>query len=269
MAVAYNPTPINWSQLNSIGANIGEGYRNNQMRNVGIGPNGEIDFKALWQADPQMALKYKIANDENEALAAYRRATQENKDRPTPTDRKAMREARKDLTTSNNLVTNLKEAEALLNEGGEGKGVYEGYGADIAADIGTKLPFGMSEWLGKKGLIDTKKAQRSQEYANIVSPEAMQFMAEQLKGSTAYQELMHFQRIYADPTVTNKTKASLLGRLIRATESTMAANQQTVSEVEGDLAAPATDGEFADEGEEVEGPDGKTYVVRGGELVPQ
>jgi hypothetical protein len=71
MAVAYNPTPINWAQLNSIGTNIGQGMQNRRLRGA-IGPNGEIDFKALWEADPLTALKYKIAQDEANALAGYR-----------------------------------------------------------------------------------------------------------------------------------------------------------------------------------------------------
>jgi hypothetical protein len=82
MAVAYNPTPIDWSALNNIGANIGQGMQNRRLRGA-IGPNGEIDFKALWEADPLTALKYKIAQDESEALAGYRRDTLNQKAEPT------------------------------------------------------------------------------------------------------------------------------------------------------------------------------------------
>jgi hypothetical protein len=82
MAVAYNPTPIDWSALNNIGANIGQGMQNRRLRGA-IGPNGEIDFKALWEADPITALKYKIAQDEAEALGAYRTATINERAAPT------------------------------------------------------------------------------------------------------------------------------------------------------------------------------------------
>jgi hypothetical protein len=86
MTVAYNPTPINWAQLNSIGANIGQGMQNRRLRGA-IGPNGEIDFKALWEADPITALKYKMAQDEANALAGYREGQLANAAAPSLDER--------------------------------------------------------------------------------------------------------------------------------------------------------------------------------------
>jgi hypothetical protein len=276
MAVAYNPTPIDFSALESMGANIGEGMKNRRLRGA-LGPNGEIDFNALWQADPQTALKYKVSQDSNSGDSALDylkydilRRQQELREnpRPSPTDRKAMRDAKLDATRTEQALGTLREAYGLIGE--KGDGIYDQYGAGIAADIGTKIPV-VSEWLGEKGYIDRGKAMRTQKFRQLMGPEALKYLSAVLKGPTSEKEMAKFMEIYNNADTPNIVKSEMLRTLIRASEADLAVQQGIVNE-EGTApagAAPADEGQFADEGEEVEGPDGQTYVVRGGQLVPQ
>jgi hypothetical protein len=244
MPVQYNPTPINFSALAGIGEDIGQGYQRRALAEDmkgAIGPDGTMNYDKMVAAiagrRPELAAKMAMTHDSNNSmldLMKFDLARQEAESRakarlrPTPTDRKAGYEAQDAVTGLETTLKNFKEAHGLLE-----KGLYEGYGAGIAADIGTKLPGGASGWLGEQGIIDTDKAQRTQDYLSILTPQAMQYMAEQLKGSTAVQEMMAFTRLYADPNTPNKTKAGMLRRLIDATEQNLATKKGRAAAIGG------------------------------------
>jgi hypothetical protein len=290
MAIAYNPSTINFGALGQMGENIGQGVGHYNLGTAmqGAMVNGKPDYNKMMavmqERMPVLGAKMATEQASNNSvldMMKYDLAKREHErkveagKRLTPTDRKAVYSAEDDAVGLETMLTNFKEAEGFLNEGGEGAGIYDGYGAGIAADIGTKLPGGASKWLGEQGAIDTGKAQRTQDFLSIMTPQAMQFMAEQLKGSTAFQELLAFKAVYADPSTPNKTKAGLLRRLIQATEAELENKRRRVNELRsggfgsGGGGADAADDSRADEGDILEGPDGATYVVRGGEIVPQ
>jgi hypothetical protein len=86
MPVALNHGEIDFRALERMGANVGQGMQNRRLRGA-IGPNGEIDFKALWEADPLTALKYKMEQDEAKALAGYRGSVVADKAAPSLDER--------------------------------------------------------------------------------------------------------------------------------------------------------------------------------------
>jgi hypothetical protein len=231
MPIAYNPSRIDFSALGEMGQNIGGalGQHNLGTAMQGAMTDGKPDYNkmiaVLQERKPDLAAKLATTNVGNNSMLDFMKfdlAKQEAasraaaRDRPSPTDRKAGYDAQDEVVGLESTLKNFKEAADLLD-----KGVYEGYGAGIAADVGTKLPGGASGWLGEAGVIDTGKAQRTQDYLSILEPQAMKFMAEQLKGSTAVQEMQAFTRIYSDPNTPNATKAGLLRRLIEQTEKTL------------------------------------------------
>jgi hypothetical protein len=71
MTLAFNPTPINWSQLNDIGANIGQGYQRRALAKEmqgAFGPNGELDYEKMMQIlsarQPEMAAKMAMSQQD-------------------------------------------------------------------------------------------------------------------------------------------------------------------------------------------------------------
>jgi hypothetical protein len=246
MTVLYNPPNINFGALSQMGQDVGQGLGHYNLGTAmqGAMVNGKPDYNKMMAVmqERQPVLAAKMAQDQannNSALELmkfglaekeYERKVEAGR-RLTPTDRKAVYSAEDDAVGLETMLTNFKEAEGFLNEGGEGAGIYDGYGAGIAADVGTKLPGGASQWLGEAGFVDTGKAQRTQDFLSIMTPQAMQFMAEQLKGSTAFQELLAFKAVYADPSTPNKTKAGLLRRLIQATEAELENKKSRVKEL--------------------------------------
>jgi hypothetical protein len=71
MTLAFNPTSINWSQLNDIGANIGQGYQRRALvkeMQGAFGPNGELDYDKMVQIlsarRPEMAAKMAMSQQD-------------------------------------------------------------------------------------------------------------------------------------------------------------------------------------------------------------
>lgn len=95
MAVAYNPTPINWAQLNNIGANLGAGYQRralaNELKDV-MGPDGAIKdwnkaISIITMRNPIAGVELANRRAEAEALAGYRRDSLDQKSEPSLEER--------------------------------------------------------------------------------------------------------------------------------------------------------------------------------------
>jgi uncharacterized short protein YbdD (DUF466 family) len=276
MPVQYNPQTIDFSALAGIGQNIGGalGQHNLGTAMKDAMTNGVPDYNkmvaVLQERRPDMAAKMAMTRDSNSSMLDFMKfdlAKQEAasrdkaRSRPSPTDRKAGYDAQDEVVGLESTLKNFKEAADLLD-----KGVYEGYGAGITADIGTKLPGGASGWLGEQGVIDTGKAQRTQDYLSILEPQAMKFMAEQLKGSTAVQEMQAFTRIYSDPNTPNATKAGLLRRLIEQTEKTLETKKGRAAVIGGGSGGGSA--VEVDDGGSVWDANGKEYTIVNGQPVP-
>lgn len=84
-------------------------------------------------------------------------------------------------------------------QGPIGKGASELAGWD---------PIGVVE--GVVGPERMQQLNNTKEFYQLVSAGAMTRMAEELKGSTAYQELMHYQELFASPTATAEVRRNAL-----------------------------------------------------------
>jgi hypothetical protein len=283
--MAFIPQVIDFSALEKLGEIPGR-LRERELRGKFAdgafkNPDGSINYNEMYNAvggvNPLAAAKLAQNHASNNSMLDVMKFNLANKEherkveagrRLTPTDKKAVYSAEDDVVGLETMLTNFKEAEGFLNEGGDGAGIYDGYGAGIAADVGTKLPGGASKWLGEKGFIDTGKAQRTQDFLSIMTPQAMQFMAEQLKGSTAFQELLAFKAVYADPNTPNKTKAGLLRRLIQATEANIENKRRRVNELKNSGGSGGGSAVEVDDGGSVWDANGKEYTIVDGQPVP-
>ena len=82
-----------------------------------------------------------------------------------------------------------------------------------------------------------QQLKNTKEFYQLVSSGAMTRMAEELKGSTAYQEIMHYQDIFASPTATEETRRNALQGMLNALQKHRAVSEARLREYgAGDVA---------------------------------
>jgi hypothetical protein len=127
-----------------------------------------------------------------------------------------------------------------------------------ASEINDKIYPGMQNYLGKIGgnLVQTlgltpgPRASATMQWDKLMSAEALTAMAEQLKGSTAYQEMLEYKKIIADPTLPAKERQEAINRMRTLAVRQMQIKQQRLKELRGydpteqqpQRGGPATDG---------------------------
>jgi hypothetical protein len=243
----YNPKPLDFSALADLPEDFWKGQE--QGRQAGLRdalsqglptmPDGSIDWaraaSIVGQYDPELGMRtaaYAQKNVMTPVQAGTLAVAQQNADANTARAAKpsgpAMTQSFKAEDERDGLkatIANLEEADSLLKGG-----VYEGGLAAAQTELGSQWNYGgIAEKLG----IDPEKAKRSQAYQQIISPEAMKVMAEQLKGSTAYQELLEFRKIYANPAIPSELKQAQLVRTLEAAKRHLATKEQRIQELRG------------------------------------
>ena len=231
-------------------AELGPIMRQQQERNemAGlIGPDGKISdwgkaTALVTKNSPALGLELQMRRENNEATQAlaFARLAQTGKTQ-TAGDRKAQREATLNSTRTKQAIDTLKQAYDLIDpmdpttgkRSGKGEGIYDQYGAGLRADIGTKLPFGISDFLGEQGVVDREKAMRTQKYRAIMGPEAIKWLSNSLKGPTSEKEMKTFMDMYNDPSTPNDVKALQLEKLIKAAEADAAVYDAQMNEGAG------------------------------------
>jgi hypothetical protein len=244
----YNPRPLDFSALADLPDDFWKGQeqgRQSGLRDaLGQGlptlPDGSIDWakaaSVVGQFDPQLGMRtaaYAQKNTMNPYQAGQLAVSQQNAEtnaakaqRPSGPAMTQSFKAEDERDALKSTLTNLEEARKLL-EGG----IYEGGLAGAQTELGSQWNYGgVPE---KLGLTDAKKAQRSQAFQQIVSPEAMKLMAEQLKGSTAYQELLEFKKIWANPAIPNHVKLQQLDRTIVSANRHLATKEGRIKGLRG------------------------------------
>lgn len=98
-------------------------------------------------------------------------------------------------------------------QGPVGKGASELLGWD---------PTGLAE--GVIGPEMTQRINNTKEFYTLMSAGAMTRMAEELKGSTAYQELLHYQELFASPTATVEVRRNALNGMLNTLKKHRAVN---------------------------------------------
>jgi hypothetical protein len=243
----YNAKPLDFSELANIPDNFWKGQahareaglRDALAQGLPIMPDGSIDWakaaSIVGQYDPELGMRT-AAYAQRDTMSPYQAGqlgvaqqnAQTNATRAQKPSGPAMTQSFKAEDERDSLkatISNLEEADALLKGG-----VYEGGLAGAQTEIGSQWNYGgAAEKLG----IDVEKAQRSQAYQQIISPEAMKVMAEQLKGSTAYQELLEFRKIYANPAIPKSLKQAQLARTLEAAKRHLATKEGRIQELRG------------------------------------
>jgi hypothetical protein len=243
----YNPKPLDFSALADIPEDFWKGQE--QGRQAGLRdalgqglpttPDGSIDWakaaSIVGQYDPELGMRtaaYAQKNTMNPYQAGQLAVSQQNAEtnaaraqRPSGPAMTQSFKAEDDRDSLTATLSNLREAEKLLSGG-----VYEGGLAGVQTELGSQWNYGgAAEAIG----IDAEKAKRSQAFQQIMSPEAMMVMASQLKGSTAYQEILEFKKIYANPNIPKEIKEAQLARTISAVERHLATKEGRIKELRG------------------------------------
>lgn len=136
------------------------------------------------------------------------------------TDKKAIFEAEDALPQ----LQGTKEALARAREINDK--TFTGYTAGIRGDIGTKLP-------GGGMLVDKDSARATSEWQKIMGPEALQAMANTLKGATTDFELRKFIEMLGDPSTDPKIRKSVIERLERLTDRKIELQNARVKDLRG------------------------------------
>jgi hypothetical protein len=144
-----------------------------------------------------------------------------NPDAPiSATDKKAVFEAEDALPQIKSTLDALKRARDLNDN------TFSGYGASLRGSIGTKMPGG--------GLVvDEKRAKATQEWEKIMAPEALQTMANTLKGATTDFELKKFIEMLGDPSVDPEIRKSVIERMITLSERKLELQQLRINDLRG------------------------------------
>lgn len=141
----------------------------------------------------------------------------------TPSERKAYREDQETAINLDATIGRLDEAIALVPN------AFEGAGAGARGYVGTNLP----DWIVHDSIANPQQAKATSELQKILNLEAVQAMAQNLKGATTNFELQEFQRILADPTAPNDVKLRTIQRMKQLAENQLALSRQRIDEFEG------------------------------------
>lgn len=135
----------------------------------------------------------------------------------------------------NRLVKIIGRTDA---EGNPDPAIFSGAGSNarialgqIARAFDEIIPGGLGEEALSK--LDDEymlKTKNSEEYLKVLEPVAMEKMATELKGSTAFQELEAYKKIYSDPNVSPERKMQGVVNFIQALQMDMALKRRQISE---------------------------------------
>ncbi len=118
----------------------------------------------------------------------------------TATDKKALWAAEDEIPAIDNTIDSLERAKELNDK------TFTGIGASTAGWIGTAVP-------GGGYLVDEDKAAATAEFGKLMSMEAIQAMAQTLKGATTDSELARFVDILADPSTPPDIRSRTIERM--------------------------------------------------------
>lgn len=147
----------------------------------------------------------------------------------TATDKKAMWAAEDELPLLDNTLSALEQARDLNRK------TFTGTGAGILGTIGTNVP-------GAGLLIDSDKAKATSEFNKLMSMEAIQSMAQTLKGATTDSELARFVDILADPSTDPDIRERTIDRMISLARRIKEVKSTRINELRGGGASSPSPG---------------------------
>jgi len=148
-----------------------------------------------------------------------RKSNQDN--RATATDKKELWKSEDEIPVLDNTIASLDRALELNDK------TFTGYTAGVRGALGTKV------WGGDM-LVDPAAAAATEEWGKIMSMEAIQSMAANLKGATTDMELNKFVQMLADPTTPPAIRKSIITRMKTLAERQKTIKTQRIKELRGD-----------------------------------
>jgi hypothetical protein len=134
------------------------------------------------------------------------------------TDKKAIFEAEDEMPVIQGTLESLKRAKELNEK------TFTGYTAGTRGAIATKVP-------GGSILFDKEAGLATEEWSKIMGPEALQTMANTLKGATTDFELKQFISMLADPSTDPKVRRTVIDRLEKLAQRKMQIQQSRTKEL--------------------------------------
>lgn len=131
---------------------------------------------------------------------------------PDSTSRKAIYEAQDELPNLQGTIELLNEAKSLLGTS-QKPGIYTGYGSGIRSAWNQAAPSVLPNVLS-----NPQTAQNTQRYNQIMNAEAINSMAQTLKGATTNEEMKAFVTIVNDPNVSPDVKLRVIDQMSRAAQ---------------------------------------------------
>ena len=139
------------------------------------------------------------------------------------TDKKAIFEAEDAQPQLQGTIDALKRAKEINGQ------TFQGAGASARSWIGTKLP----DMLVPDFIADPKTAKITEEWEKTMGPEALNAMANTLKGATTDFELRKFIDMLADPSTTPDTRGRIIDRMISLSERKQKINNARIQDLRG------------------------------------
>lgn len=236
----------------------GSGYDWNKLAMDLIQHDPKTAAVAMRMADMQSGGddRYKSAGGGTIFDSRTGQITNQAPQRPSPTALKAQFETEDKENRLTSARSNLQQAWDVI-----GKGVFEGGAAETRAVLAGNYNIGgVFDKLGIEGL-DPAKAKRTLEYLQIVGPEAVKTMSDQLAGSTAYQELLVFKNMFANPDIPNELKKNQLKRTMDAIDRDLKTLESRKQQLGAAGAGPGVSGDQWEAGQVYETPMGpKRYL---------
>lgn len=144
----------------------------------------------------------------------------------TATDKKAMWAAEDELPILDNTISSLEQARALNRD------TFTGVTAATRGWLGTAVP-------GGDYLFDGKAAKATSEFNKLMSMEAIQAMAQSLKGATTDSELARFVDILADPSADPDIRERTIDRMLTLANRVKDVKGNRIKELRGGGVNPA------------------------------
>jgi hypothetical protein len=138
----------------------------------------------------------------------------------TATDKKALWAAEDEIPSLDNTISSLQRARELNRK------TFTGVTAGARGFLGTAVP-------GGDYLVDGEAAKATSEFNKLMSMEAIQAMAQSLKGATTDSELARFVEILADPAADPDIRERTIDRMIELSRRVKEVKSNRINELRG------------------------------------
>lgn len=141
----------------------------------------------------------------------------------TAVDKKEIFSSEDEATNLDTTIDQLTAAKGLNDQ------TYEGYGAGLRANIGSKLP----DMLVPDRIANPATSKNTLEWQKLMEPEAIKTMASSLKGATTDFELNKFVTLLSDPSTPRDVRKRVITRMKTLAERKRSLARERINELRG------------------------------------